>query len=60
MSVMMPMGVSVYETTTGQVKIAAMNLGLMSNFFNGPVKDVLKAGGARYEKSLAAVSAESG
>ena len=57
MSVMMPMGVSVYETTDGQVKIAAMNLGLMSNFFSGAVKDVLKDGGARYEKSLEAVIA---
>jgi uncharacterized protein (DUF302 family) len=52
MSVMMPMGVSVYEITNGQVKIAAMNLSLMSNFFSGAVKDVLKDGGARYEKSL--------
>jgi uncharacterized protein (DUF302 family) len=55
MSVMMPMGVSVYETTAGQVKIAAMNLGLMSNFFGGAVKDVLKDGGARYEKSLLSI-----
>lgn len=55
MSVMMPMGVSVYETTGGHVRIAAMNLGLMSNFFSGAVKDVLKDGGARYEKSLEAV-----
>ncbi len=60
MSVMMPMGVSVYETTDGQVKIAAMNLGLMSNFFSDPVKDVLENGGARYEKSLEAVIAEPG
>ncbi len=60
MSVMMPMGVSVYETTDGQVKIAAMNLGLMSNFFSGAVKDVIKDGGARYEKSLEAVTAEPG
>lgn len=55
MSVMMPMGVSVYETTDGQIKIAAMNLGLMSNFFNGATKDVIKDGGVRYEKSLEAV-----
>jgi hypothetical protein len=32
-----------------------MNLGLMSNFFSGAVKDVFKDGGARYEKSLEAV-----
>ena len=57
-TVMMPMGVSIYETTDGQVKIAAMNLSLMSNFFSGTVKDVVKDGGARYEKSLEAVIAE--
>jgi len=49
------MGVSVYETTDGQVKIAAMNLGLMSNFFSGAVKDVFKDGDARYEKSLESI-----
>jgi uncharacterized protein (DUF302 family) len=58
MSVMMPMGVSVYETTGGQVKIAAMNLGLMSNFFSGATRDVIKDGGVRYEKSLGAVIKE--
>ena len=55
MSVMMPMGVSIYETTQGQVEIAAMNLGLMSNFFSGAIKDILKDSSARYEKSLEAV-----
>jgi uncharacterized protein (DUF302 family) len=55
LSVMMPMGVSVYETSQGQVEIAAMNLELMSNFFSGIVKDVLKESGARYVKSLEAV-----
>jgi uncharacterized protein (DUF302 family) len=57
MSVMMPMGVSVYETTDGQVKIAAMNLGLMGNFFSGVIKEVLKDGGERYEKSLESIVA---
>ncbi len=57
MSVMMPMGVSVYETADGQVKIAAMNLGLMSNFFNGAVREVFKDSAARYEKSLEPVIA---
>jgi uncharacterized protein (DUF302 family) len=55
LSVMMPMGVSVYETTEGQVEIAAMNLGLMGNFFSGVIKDILKDGGERYEKSLEVV-----
>ena len=57
MSVMMPMGVSVYETTDGQVEIAAMNLSLMSNFFSGVVKETLKDGGERYEKSLEGIVA---
>ncbi len=55
MSVMMPMGVSVYETDQRQVEIAAMNLGLMSNFFSGVIKDVFKDSHARYEKSLEAL-----
>jgi len=57
MSVMMPMGVSVYETTDGQVEIAAMNLSLMSNFFSGVIKEVLQDGGERYEKSLEGIVA---
>ncbi len=57
MSVMMPMGVSIYETTGGQVEIAAMNLSLMSNFFNGVIKEVLKDGGERYQKSLEGIVA---
>lgn len=52
MSAMMPMGVSVYETTDGHVEIGAMNLSLMSNFFSGVVKEVFKDGGERYQKSL--------
>ena len=55
MSVIMPMGVSVYETTHGQVEIAAINLGLMSHFFVDDIKEVLKDSSARYEKSLEAV-----
>jgi len=57
MSVMMPMGVSIYETTDGQVEIAAMNLSLMSNFFGGAVKEVLKDGGERYQKSIEGIVA---
>ena len=57
MSVMMPMGVSIYETTGGQVEIAAMNLSLMSNFFSGVIKEVLKDGGEHYEKSLEGIVA---
>jgi len=57
MSVMMPMGVSIYETTGGQVEIAAMNLSLMSNFFSGVVKEVLKDGGEPFGKSLEGIVA---
>lgn len=41
MSAIMPMGVSVYETSTGEVEIAAMNLGMMGGFFSGEVKETL-------------------
>ncbi len=57
MSVMMPLGVSIYETTGGRVEIAAMNLGLMSHFFSGVIKEVLKDGGERYQKSLEGIVA---
>jgi uncharacterized protein (DUF302 family) len=52
LSVMMPMGVSVFETSDGKVKIAAMNLSLMSNFFGGTVGEVLQEGGQRYQNSI--------
>ena len=52
MSVMMPMGVSVYEKQDGTVEIAGMNLGMMSNMFAGEVKDVLADGSDRSNKSL--------
>ena len=52
MSVMMPMGVSVYETNDGQVKIAAMNIGFMSMMFSGTVKKVLREGGEKFRNSI--------
>lgn len=52
MSVMMPMGVSVYETNDGQVYIAGPNLGLMSTMFAGTVKETFKEGAANFEKTL--------
>jgi uncharacterized protein (DUF302 family) len=52
MSVMMPMGVSIYQTSDGRVEIAAMNLGMMSGMFSGVVKDVLHNGAANLEKTL--------
>ena len=53
MSVMMPIGVSVYETNDGQVYVAGMNLGLMSTMFEGTIKEVFKEGAENYEKTLA-------
>ena len=52
MSVMMPMGVSVYEKKDGSVEIAAMNIGMMGGMFSGEVKEVLADGGERLETSL--------
>ena len=52
MSVMMPMGVSVYETSDGQVGIAAMNIGFMSMMFSGTVKKVLQEGGGNFRNSV--------
>ncbi len=52
MSVMMPMGVSVYEKKDGSVDIAAMNIGMMGGMFSGEVKEVLTDGGERLEASL--------
>lgn len=52
LSVMMPMGVSIYQTNDGQVKIAAMNIGFMSMMFSGMVKKVLQEGGERFRKSV--------
>ena len=52
MSVMTPMGVSVYETNAGQVYIGGMNLGRMSMMFGSTVKEVLREGAANYAKTL--------
>jgi uncharacterized protein (DUF302 family) len=52
MSVMMPLGVSVYEKKDGSVEIAAMNIGMMGGMFSGEVKEVLIDGGERLETSL--------
>lgn len=52
MSVMMPMGVSVYEANDGQVYIAAMNIGFMSMMFSGSVRKVLQESGENFRKSI--------
>ena len=52
MSVIMPMGVSVYETSQGKVNVAGMNLGRMSLMYGGTVKEVLQEGEANFAKTL--------
>lgn len=55
LSIMMPTGVSVYETRRGKVKVATMNFGLMSNFFGGTTKRVFKEAAQNMAATLAAV-----
>lgn len=52
MAVMMPMGVSVYETQEGEVYIAGMALDKMSMMFGGVVKEVLRESATNYQKAL--------
>jgi uncharacterized protein (DUF302 family) len=52
MSVMMPTGVSVYETNRGQVYVAGMNLGRMSMMYGGTIKAVLQEGAVNFEKTI--------
>ena len=52
LSVMMPIGVSIYETTAGEVEIASMNIGMMSGMFTGVAKETLKDSGNNLEFSL--------
>ena len=52
MSVMMPMGVSIYETLEGEVEIAAMNIGMMSGMFAGVAKETLNESGNNLDNCL--------
>ena len=52
LSVLLPMGVSVYETSEGQVEIAAMNIGMMSGMFAGATEEVFSDGAEKLEKTL--------
>lgn len=53
MAVMMPMGVTVYETHDREVYVAGMDLGRMSAMFGSPVKEVLRRGAANYAQTVA-------
>ncbi len=57
MFVMMPTGVCVFETSTGEVRVARMNLWLMSLMFAGVVRRALKEGGSNLEKALEGIIA---
>ena len=52
LSVIMPMGVSIYETTDGEVEIAAMNIGMMSGMFTGVAKETLCNSGNNLDNCL--------
>ncbi len=49
---MMPMGVSVYETSEGQAEIAAWNMELMSGMWAGITGEVLSNGAENLAKTL--------
>lgn len=55
MSVMMPTGVSVYETSDGLVKISAMNFEMMSEMFSGVTGEVLSNAAKNLENTLAKI-----
>lgn len=52
MSVMMPMGVSVYKTSNGDIEVAAMNIGMMSGMFAGEVKATLSKSAENLENCM--------
>ncbi len=55
MLVMMPTGVAVYETSSGEVRVAHMNFGLMRHMFGGVVKKALSRSASNMEKAMAHV-----
>ena len=52
MTVMMPLGLSIYETSKGKVEIAFMNLGMMSGMFTGVTHEVLKSSAQNLENAI--------
>jgi hypothetical protein len=53
LSAMIPMGVSVYETNEGEVRIAGMSLERMSMMMVGTAKQVFSQGATNYKNALA-------
>jgi uncharacterized protein (DUF302 family) len=58
MTVMMPMGVSVYEKEDGTIEVSAMNLGMMADMFPTPAKEVLQSSGLNLENTMKVLSRE--
>ena len=54
MLVMMPSGVAVYETSSGEIRVAHMNFGLMRHMFGGVVKKALTQSARNMAKALSA------
>ena len=52
MSVMTPMGVSVYETLEGEVYIAGLNLERLGLMFSGTVKEVLQDDARNFSRTM--------
>ncbi|NQV46465.1 MAG: DUF302 domain-containing protein [Rhodospirillaceae bacterium] len=57
MLVMMPTGVAVYQTSSGEVRVAHMNFGLMRHMFSGVVKKALSRSARNMDKAMANVIA---
>ncbi len=56
MLVMMPTGVAVYEISSGEVRVAHMNFGLMRHMFSGVIKKELSQSARNMEKALATIA----
>jgi len=52
MSVIMPMGVSIYEKANGSVEVSAWNLGMMSKMFEKNIKEILENASENVNKTL--------
>ncbi len=59
MSVIMPAGVSVYETTDGQVYVSGFSFERMSGMFGGTAREVLKEAAGNYARTLQDIADES-
>ena len=55
MLAMMPTGVAIYETSSGEIRVAHMNFDLMRHMFGGVVKKALSQSARSMAKALAAV-----